>query len=235
MSKNNTQTMTVIITCMTDSEKPFLKDAINSVINQTVPCNIRVYLERNNQWAKGIIPINSFITTRYVPLAPPGIIRNLGAIESDSEWIAFLDGDDTWKPNKIELQLKAAQNTNSSILSTDHFLIDEQGKVVACGLGGKNIPMTSSWMVKRNIFSHLSFSDKMTGEDVEWWKKSGAFGKQHRVSSFLLNYRLREISASSMTPSKIRKMKILNASRKPALRYLLIISTWVANKIYTRI
>lgn len=231
---NKTPTVTAILLCMTDSEKPYLPEAINSVLNQSAACRLRLYVEKSNQWVNDLIPPDSMITVRHVPLEPPGIIRNLGAQESDTEWVAFLDGDDVWMPDKLESQLNTARFEKADVIATDHYMIDEQGKLIACGLGGKNVPMTSSWMAKRDLFIKLPFSEKLTGEDAEWWRKSQEIANRVRVPSFLIKYRLREISASSTTPTKIRKMQILKASRVPTFRYLIIMATWIANKLYSK-
>jgi glycosyltransferase involved in cell wall biosynthesis len=39
----------------------------------------------------------------------PGAARNRGVSESTGDWIAFLDSDDAWRPNKLERQLIAMQ------------------------------------------------------------------------------------------------------------------------------
>ena len=229
---NNTPIVTAIITCMTDAEKPYVEEAINSVMAQSSPCMLRIYVDESNLWIKDVVKPASNITVRYVPLEPPGIIRNLGAQEADTEWVAFLDGDDVWLPKKIESQLNTAMTKNLDAIAANHYFIDETGRLIACALGGKNIPMTSSWLVKRNAFIRLPFSSRLTGEDAEWWRHT--LEKKARMNSFLIKYRLREQSLSTDTPTKRRKMKILKASRLPAMRYLLLATTWIANRFYPK-
>lgn len=42
-----------------------------------------------------------------------GAARNLGVRRSSGRWVAFLDDDDEWKPNKVSLQLLAAAREKS--------------------------------------------------------------------------------------------------------------------------
>lgn len=230
--KENAPVVTAIITCMTDAEKHYVGEAVNSVLAQSTPCLIRLYINESNQWIKQVVQENPNITFRYVPLEPPGIIRNLGVREATTEWVAFLDGDDVWLPKKVECQLNYAIKNKLGAIAANNYFIDENGRLIACALGGKNIPMTSSWLVKKNAFERLKFSAKLTGEDAEWWRHSP--DKKARLNSFLIKYRLRGQSLSTDTPSKKRKMKILEASRLPGMRYLLLPATWIANKLYPK-
>jgi teichuronic acid biosynthesis glycosyltransferase TuaG len=46
-------------------------------------------------------------------------VRNIGINESSGYYIAFLDDDDIWFPNKLELQINAMKNTGCKMSSTD--------------------------------------------------------------------------------------------------------------------
>lgn len=48
----------------------------------------------------------------------PAAARNLGIQQSTSEWIAFLDHDDMWKPDKLQKQFAAAAASNADLVVT---------------------------------------------------------------------------------------------------------------------
>lgn len=49
-------------------------------------------------------------------------VRNTGIELSSGKYIAFCDDDDTWFPNKIELQIKAMRETGCKMSSTDGLI-----------------------------------------------------------------------------------------------------------------
>ena len=51
-----------------------------------------------------------------------GYVRNKGIEKSTGKYIAFCDDDDIWFPNKIEIQLKAMQETGCNMSSTDGLI-----------------------------------------------------------------------------------------------------------------
>lgn len=51
-----------------------------------------------------------------------GFVRNKGIEISSGKYIAFCDEDDIWFPNKIEMQIKAMQETGCKMSSTDGLI-----------------------------------------------------------------------------------------------------------------
>lgn len=51
-----------------------------------------------------------------------GFVRNKGIEISSGKYIAFCDDDDIWFPNKIEVQLKAMEETGCKMSSTDGLI-----------------------------------------------------------------------------------------------------------------
>jgi glycosyltransferase involved in cell wall biosynthesis len=85
----------------------FLLAAIESVRNQTVaPCEIIVVDDGSNP------PITGLPGVRIIAQANagPATARNVGITAACGEWVALLDDDDLWEPDKLELQWEAASH-----------------------------------------------------------------------------------------------------------------------------
>lgn len=57
----------------------------------------------------------------------PAVARNRGIEEAKGKYIAFLDADDLWKPEKLEKQLTFMSNNNLVFTYSSYDLIDEEG------------------------------------------------------------------------------------------------------------
>ena len=69
---------------------------------------------------------NLYFVTEFQHVKPgkgPAFVRNLGMRKSKNEYVAFLDSDDFWLPNKLEKQINFMRLNNYSFTFTDYFLI----------------------------------------------------------------------------------------------------------------
>jgi len=88
------------------------------------------------------------VRSLYQPNGGLSSARNLGIRNALGEWVAFLDADDQWLPEKIERQLRvAADNPEAGVIYTDAFVIGLQGEPLGRYLDGKG-PM-SGWIFDR--------------------------------------------------------------------------------------
>jgi glycosyltransferase involved in cell wall biosynthesis len=57
-------------------------------------------------------------------------VRNLGLAQARGEWVAFLDDDDMWAPDKLRKQLAAARSREAGFAYADAVHIDRELRVV---------------------------------------------------------------------------------------------------------
>ena len=59
-----------------------------------------------------------------------GYSRNKAIKEAEGEFIAFLDADDLWKPEKLSMQLKFCEENNAKIVFSSYERIKENGETL---------------------------------------------------------------------------------------------------------
>ena len=132
--------------------------------------------------------------------------RNISISLAQGDWLAFLDSDDMWLPEKLERQLDFAKKTNAAITYTATAYIDTNGKkkkyilpaeykLQLKDLLRRNIMTCSSVLVKKEYMQ--PFPPGFLHEDYATWieivKKTGcAYG----LNEPLTMYRISETSKS---------------------------------------
>ena len=116
-----------------NSEK-YIKDTINSVLEQTYK-NWELLFTDDCSSDKSVEIIKSFGDDR-IKIFSTGVnsgaasARNKSIEEAKGRWIAFLDSDDLWTPDKLEKQISFMINNNISFSYTDYNVIDEENNAV---------------------------------------------------------------------------------------------------------
>ena len=83
----------------------------------------------------------------------PSVARNIGINQSNGELIAFLDADDSWVNNKIELQAKVMDNNPELVLiACDHFIEYNNEKYTKSRSDFKIIEVTFKEKLIKNRF-----------------------------------------------------------------------------------
>ncbi len=91
-----------------------LKRAISSVLNQTIRSKKIIVVDNGStdntyEMISSLFPEITYIHEKRRGVS---IARNLGIKNCNSPWIAFLDSDDAWEPQKLEKQLFFTNNIN---------------------------------------------------------------------------------------------------------------------------
>jgi glycosyltransferase involved in cell wall biosynthesis len=111
---------------------PYIAAAVKSVLEQTRrPDEIIVVDDgSNDNTAASVAPFQANIRYIYQENQGEPAARNRGIRESASEYVAFLDGDDLWRPNKLELQMDYLRRHPSCALAySDMSTFDEAGVI----------------------------------------------------------------------------------------------------------
>ena len=153
----------------------YLKECLESVINQTYK-NWKIYLidDFSNDDSRRIL--NDFRSYDNIKLIftdknyGPHHCRNLGIEQSNSDYVAFLDSDDFWPKEKLNLQIKDMIKNDLDFTFTDISYFKDSTIKKKIELPNfydfnnfilSSSMSTSSILLKREIISKIKFKDVM--------------------------------------------------------------------------
>jgi glycosyltransferase involved in cell wall biosynthesis len=227
--------VTAIVTCMTDAERPFIREALQSVQEQTLPCEetIVVVLE-SNTWIDDIAADFPHIKVMRRPPGWEGASRHTAVEAARTEFVAFLDGDDVWLPSKTSRQVELLRNGLGDLVGADYIMTTEEGKPFAYGLC-RYQAMPSTWMVRRDTMVRYPLDPNLSlYVDWTWWVNTRHTVRKCRLAELLMKYRVRRQSLSSPVPDKRRKLALSNLSSIPMARPLILAGTYALYRINRR-
>lgn len=175
----------------------FLQNAIQSALAQTLPLlEIIVVDDGSSDETAAIAGRYPITLIRHPRNRGLSAARNTGILASRGEWVAFLDADDTWHPEKTELQLQAATTGVSAICGrrfpkTTEITFEE--------MLWKNIwGNPSSTIIRRDVLIALDLFDESlpAAEDYNLWLRFLFAGHRVAVTQPLYNYTPPEDSLS---------------------------------------
>jgi len=178
------------ISCIlaTHNDGRYLTESISSILGQTYK-NIECIVIDDGSTDDTATFVERWLGDprfSYVNQAQSGVAkaRNAGVRKSSGGYLAFLDADDRWDPNKLDLQLRfLAEHPEYGFCWSDQELMDDSGKPL-----GKRVEfnpqlpltrhiLTTGWnappsclLVKRELIEKIGGFDENlpSGEDTEF-------------------------------------------------------------------
>lgn len=190
-----------VITCFYN-EEAFLEETIQSVLHQTYPHWELILVDDGSHDASSAIAKRYSLEQpdriRYVEHeghANKGLCksRNVGVANSRGDFMAYLDADDVWLPDKLRNQLRIFEkNPEATVLleASEYWCswqdASKKDTVVDIGatpdivyrppalqlqlypLGQGAAPCPSGIMVRRSVHDHISFVEAFTGPNAAY-------------------------------------------------------------------
>lgn len=160
--------------------------AIRSVLNQSYPAQEILVVDDGSTDATCARIEVDFPEVKLIRQTNQGVsaARNAGIAASCGDWIAFLDSDDEWRPDKLAKQVDTlAQHAQIRICHTDEIWIRNGVRVNPCNKHRKPsgwifencLPLCcvspSSILISRSVFSEIGNFDQTLPvcEDYDLW------------------------------------------------------------------
>ncbi|WP_223385373.1 glycosyltransferase family 2 protein [Faecalibacterium prausnitzii] len=211
-----------IIMAAYNAEKT-IEQAINSVLSQTYPdfellvvndCST----DKTAMLAEAIVKKDDRVRLiSNEKNSGVSYTRKHGLEEASGEWVAILDSDDAWAPEKLEKQINLQKKTNADLLFTGSAFMDADGKPIDWYLAApaevtyrqllkQNVLSNSSALVRKELYAkYYAVGDGMHEDFALWLNILKDGRKAYGVDEPLLIYR---IAKSSKSGNKFKAAKM---------------------------
>ena len=205
----------------THNDEKYISDTIESVLNQT-HLNLELIIVDDASTDETVKIVESFDDKRIRLIRNTenkgaANARNIGISNATGDYIAFLDGDDLWLPQKLERQLEFMLFNHYDFTCTDYEEIDDKGNSLHSRITGPNKIthrklLNVSYigcltvMYKRSVYTDLQIpEDIKKRNDYALWLKLSERVDCYFLHEILSKYRKRKSSISSGSKFKLIK------------------------------
>ena len=178
--------ISVVIT--THNRIDLLPRAIHSVIEQSCPPDQIIIVDDGSTDQTSNMVSNNYPQLDYYFQENRGIsrARNTGILASTSDWIAFLDDDDEWLPDKLKKQFECiTDNADAKLAHTNEIWIKNGRRIEQMKKHRKRggmifrhcLPLCcispSTALIHRSVFDHIGMFDESLPacEDYDMWMR----------------------------------------------------------------
>lgn len=238
----------------------YISSAINSVMAQTYP-NWELIIVNDGSVDGTELIMREFsekdsrIKCFCQSNAGQGAARNLALNHARGCYIAFLDSDDLWFPNKLNEQLKIINETKVDLVFSSGFVINEQdeqighmndnetnrflsGDAAIVELINRNyVPILSVLVKKQRLIEVGGFSKERSVQNAEdyhlWFKMLAQQMTFYFSNSKLFYYRVHpNQSTKSLYKSRLKEINVFNEFYCLTGRYEPLLTRAVKDKFY---
>lgn len=211
LEKLPTETGLVSIVMPSWNTARFIAKSIESILNQTYKnWELIIVDDCSSDNTDDIIAKYTDPRIRYIKNetnSGAALTRNRALREAKGEWIAFLDSDDLWEPQKLERQL-AYMLENDYVFSYHEYVkIDEEDKPLNIYVSGPEVvtekdmynygyPGCLTFMYNANYFGLLQIKDIKKNNDYAMLLKLCKKADCYLLKENLAQYRIRKKSIS---------------------------------------
>ncbi len=200
----------------------FIADAVGSVQAQTFrPREIIVVDDGSTDRSGKVIgqmsgPVS--ISLRRQENRGPGVARNAGIAAAHGEWLAFLDADDIWYPEKLAVQIEYIKlHPRVALFYSDMDSIDTEGTIIERSFlakeqrrrskkaldvfsliyGGQPSPYPSSVLLRSDVFAQAGGFDPSfrCNEDSDLFERVFRIAPAMFIPQSLTQYRRRAVDS----------------------------------------
>jgi glycosyltransferase involved in cell wall biosynthesis len=203
------EVVTVSVVIPTYNRAALLRESLESVAAQTYrDFEILVVDDGSTDDTRSVVESSG---ARWIPIGHSGLqaaVRNRGIEQAQGEYVAFLDSDDRWLPEKLKRQVELLRERPEFALTccNAHRLVDgkHEGLLHRPGtlrtgdvfdaLLKRNFVVNSSVLVRRATLTEVGGLDEdpalKSVEDYDLWLRIASTRKVHSFDDPLVDYRI---------------------------------------------